>query len=279
MATRISASIGGRIRELRERRELSQSALAARLDRTQGSISSWEAGRRTPSVDDIAAVADALEVPIAELFAEPAVPSPTKVLLRAEASRVLVGGERFARELESFAERIARQRVPTSRFETFSRDPERAARELLAQANVESPPVHLPDIVKGCGVRLLGWDFQRDVSGVYVALEDGPAIGFNRKHAAPRARFTVGHELGHHLLGHGDDVHIDFDLALPAFGEPPGYDPEEERAANRFSAELLMPARMVSVAAAENPDPRLLAKRFRVSQEAMGFRLGALGLA
>jgi Zn-dependent peptidase ImmA (M78 family) len=54
-------------------------------------------------------------------------------------------------------------------------------------------------------------------------------------------------------------------------GEPPGYDPDSEREANTFAAELLMPERRLIDEAAEMSLARL-AKRHEVSQEAMSFR-------
>lgn len=50
------------------------------------------------------------------------------------------------------------------------------------------------------------------------------------------------------------------------------------RAANDFSAALLMPARLVHEAFADNQSTRLLATRLNVSELAMGYRLANLGL-
>lgn len=116
-------------------------------------------------------------------------------------------------------------------------------------------------------------------SGLLLELPGGSVIGFNSDHPRNRRRFSVAHELGHYLLRHAEHFHLD--LAIPAawHGEPPGYDWRDERAANHFAAELLMPEDFVRRAASRHDtDARRLARQFLVSEEAMGFRLVNLGL-
>lgn len=52
-----------RLKILRERANLSQSELAAKLDVHPVCISNWETGKRRPSVDDLATIAAALGLP------------------------------------------------------------------------------------------------------------------------------------------------------------------------------------------------------------------------
>jgi IrrE N-terminal-like domain len=114
---------------------------------------------------------------------------------------------------------------------------------------------------------------QTPLSGVLI-----PArweIWVRRDEPAPRRRFTVAHEIGHHLL-HSDGATV---LCRPADVEAAAGDERaREREANRFAAELLMPEALVRAAAdADGPDPIALARRFDVSDVAMGFRLVTLG--
>jgi Zn-dependent peptidase ImmA (M78 family) len=106
-------------------------------------------------------------------------------------------------------------------------------------------------------------------------------IWVNRDQARTRQRFTLAHELGHHLLRHADTFHLDLggDLAPNATGGHPNYDWRAERAANEFAASLLMPASMVRRAAATATDVAALASQFKVSPAAMGFRLTALNIS
>jgi transcriptional regulator with XRE-family HTH domain len=55
-------TLGDRICEARKARKLTQVALAARLETTQGVVSSWETGVRQPTVEGLASLATALDV-------------------------------------------------------------------------------------------------------------------------------------------------------------------------------------------------------------------------
>jgi hypothetical protein len=100
-------------------------------------------------------------------------------------------------------------------------------------------------------------------------------IWVRRDEPAPRRRFTVAHEVGHHLL-HSDGAAV---LCRPADVEAAAGDERaREREANRFAAELLMPEPLVRAEAERaGPDPIALAGRFGVSDVAMGYRLVNLG--
>jgi len=59
---------GQRLRELRERRSVSQEKLAARAGLNRTYISKIERGQRNITLDTITRLAEALECPITELF-------------------------------------------------------------------------------------------------------------------------------------------------------------------------------------------------------------------
>ncbi len=270
-------AVGNRIRSRREELGLSQAALAERLNRTQTSISYWEAGRRSPDVEDLVALADALEVEPADLLVRASANSP-HVLFRAEVARLELDG--FADAVDRFIVAAEQLKTPKPRLALIARDPVRAAQELAVLNDVRHPPVDVAALARWCGVRVLGYDFGADapLSGFLIELETGPVIGFNEgQFSHGRQRFTIAHELGHYLLRHHDNFHIDVASAV-AHGEAPNYDWRDERAANEFAAELLMPAQLVLAAARDNASVRDLAEKFEVSQEAMGFRLINLGL-
>ncbi len=73
----IQIDFGKRVRAIRKQRGLSQEKFAfeCNLDRTY--ISQVEQGRRNISLQNIKAIADALHVPIAEIFEQDALPEPT----------------------------------------------------------------------------------------------------------------------------------------------------------------------------------------------------------
>lgn len=273
-APRAAASIGQKIRQVREARGLSQGVLAEALGVTQTAVSYWESGRRSPDVDDLIEIAEVLETDVASLFSETRPRRRAPVVMRAVAERVLL--DEFADQVDEFTAAIEEIPVPAVRVQVQSGNSKTAARELLAGGEVKKPPVSVEGLAAACGVRVAGGDFDDAVSGFFLDLESGPTIGFNKSHSLVRQRFTIAHELGHYVLRHHDHFHLD--LASPAQqGTPPGYDWRDERSANEFAAELLMPAELVIAAHGRYKDSRLPGV-FEVSQEAMGFRLVNLGL-
>ncbi|MDE0041060.1 MAG: ImmA/IrrE family metallo-endopeptidase, partial [Candidatus Poribacteria bacterium] len=100
-------------------------------------------------------------------------------------------------------------------------------------------------------------------------------------------RFTLAHECGHFLLHKREiakEVHVDkaFPMLMRDSMSAMGIS-EMEMEANLFAAELLMPAALISEELESNPidideEDAIdeLARRFKVSQSAMRFRLGNL---
>ena len=160
----------------------------------------------------------------------------------------------------------------------------RTALERFTQAYAATiPPLDVEELAGSlCRLRvrdaddlcpIAGLSAETPLSGVLI-----PArweIWVRRDEPAPRRRFTIAHEIGHHLL-HSDGAAV---LCRPADVEAAAADARaREREANRFAAELLMPEPLVRAEAdAHGPDPIGLAGRFGVSDVAMGFRLVTLG--
>ncbi|WP_028631753.1 ImmA/IrrE family metallo-endopeptidase [Pseudomonas parafulva] len=110
-------------------------------------------------------------------------------------------------------------------------------------------------------------------SGHYSYRDGNPLITYNLGDAPVRQRFTIAHEIGHHV--HGDlDAPRDTTEQFSARARDP-----KEVAANRFAAALLMPAALVKHMILEQrvTDLTRLAKAFGVSTAAMEFRLKAIG--
>jgi Zn-dependent peptidase ImmA (M78 family) len=111
-------------------------------------------------------------------------------------------------------------------------------------------------------------------------------IGVNADHHPNRRNFTAAHELGHFLLHDFDDVHVDrrFKVWLRSETSSQGTD-DEEKEANLFAAELLMPARFIAkdierIGTFDLLDEAVIqemAERYGVSSQAMTFRLAYLG--
>lgn len=95
------------------------------------------------------------------------------------------------------------------------------------------------EIPRRIGVVLRAGPLPR-LAGAYVAEPDSdPGILVNNRHPMARQRYTVAHEIGHHVLGHATS--LDADTELRAVGDVP----DHERMAEAFAASLLMPRRTV----------------------------------
>lgn len=103
-------------------------------------------------------------------------------------------------------------------------------------------------------------------------------IAYDLTEPRVRQRFTIAHEIGHFALGHLTENRIRFRDTVSNFSTG-AYAPEET-AANRFAADLLMPAHVLRYVVVERgvDDVERLANAFDVSQVAMRYRLQNLGL-
>jgi Zn-dependent peptidase ImmA (M78 family) len=155
---------------------------------------------------------------------------------------------------------------------------------LLERHNISSAPVPVERIAKALGVRVEYAPLDGDLSGL-AHIKDGlPIVGVNALHSATRQRFTLAHELGHVQLHQPEleaAVHVDRGSLRRDALAAAGVDPSEIEA-NAFAAELLMPKHLLEAALAgrtvdleDDKAVEALAKRFRVSEAAMRFRLEA----
>jgi Zn-dependent peptidase ImmA (M78 family) len=134
-------------------------------------------------------------------------------------------------------------------------------------------PVRPEEIARAEGVRVEHIT-DHAYSGEYVQEQGIPVIRYNEWESANRQRFTIAHELGHHVLKHGPRLR---DTTAALFGN--SWDPVEV-SANRFAAELLMPVYAVTsmVRTQGVSSLEILANTFAVSEQAMKYRLKNLGL-
>jgi len=161
-----------------------------------------------------------------------------------------------------------------------------AARSLLEEHAIETMPVPVERIAKSLGIRVEYAPLDDELSGLAHVRDDVPIIGVNALHAPNRRRFTLAHELAHIVI-HRDElehaVHVDRGSLRRDALAAEGVDPIEIEA-NAFAAELLMPERLLiselrrqPVDLEDDAAVAALARRFRVSDAAMRYRLNSLG--
>ena len=114
------------------------------------------------------------------------------------------------------------------------------------------------------------------VSGIAVIKNGVHRIYYNQHEHGNRQRFTVAHELAHHVLGHTKDGEYHRDNVQNYMTTAPLI---QERQANQFAAALLMPEKAIMhYVTREGVDSTFeLAKIFNVSEAAMRWRLKEIG--
>lgn len=151
--------------------------------------------------------------------------------------------------------------------------------ETLAVLNsvTNSVPVDVMAAASKLGVLVFAANLADKISGVLVRDPSyGSASGFvifvDQNEPAYRQRFTAAHELGHFVLHKksiGDRVEDNYLLRSE------GMSNQQEKEANRFAANLLMPMELIEKEMASgNSSVSGLARKFQVSPTAMSIRLG-----
>lgn len=148
---------------------------------------------------------------------------------------------------------------------------EKAADDVLSAHWNRRLPIDPDAIAQHMGAQITA--FFGPESG-YLRIENGRVeIGVNRIEPLARQRFTVAHEIGHWVMGHGNsfrDPAANFSSSANSF---------LERQANTFAACLLMPrSAVLQLAHTKNQLVDDMARAFSVSRIAMEYRLKNLGL-
>lgn len=147
------------------------------------------------------------------------------------------------------------------------------------------------DLVKICkfnNIEIVEKELENDISGFYLIKNEKSFIVYNSLEGEMRQRFTIAHELGHHFLHSNIPLFVEKknSVANQMFHRDHKSSTGEilrEREANAFAAALLMPEKMIDIEVFESDKILFedlikdLAKKFKVSEQAMSFRLANLG--
>lgn len=140
-----------------------------------------------------------------------------------------------------------------------------------------SIPVDVEDVAKKIGVdvqylpQLIGGE---DISGRFDIINNTPTCTIRNTDPIQRQRFTLAHEIGHFVLGHGGGF-MDNAASFNFYNLD-----KRETDANHFAIELIIPELAVNYAFDKQNINSIeeLAKLFNVSPSAMGYRLKQLGI-
>jgi len=277
-----------RFRELREHAGLSQAELAKRIGVDTSLLSRWEKGGRTPSLNQQLTIARTLGITLDYLVntqfsvhfqfrAKKMLPAPQKTAL----DRAMLDAEMQIHFLDSayrqakclpqaFALRMdfIPQQLPAiaEQSRQYLKLNQRVTLDELKQALTEF------------NVHIFEWAMPLELSGL-SCRNAYTVIIINRLHSRERRLFSLVHELAHVLfhLGHDDAQTV---VSVIASNREP-----EEKDANAFAAELLMPGESIDtmiqamgqkIKWQETMDK--LAHYYNVSREAIFYRLAEKGI-
>jgi len=161
----------------------------------------------------------------------------------------------------------------------------RKVKEILTELKFKKPPISIQEVADHYNIKIRYGVFDDSLSGLLYREKEQPIIGVNALHSSVRQRFTIAHELGHHMLNHEGELFLDRSVLFRSV-QSKDLNLENEKFANLFAAELLMPEDMVRAELtrgnydAEDFDGivNLLAKKFDVSTQAMAIRLQKLDI-
>lgn len=139
-------------------------------------------------------------------------------------------------------------------------------------------------LVKKLDIIVVSEEFESDISGLLAISNEKVIISYNKAEDNKRSRFTVAHELGHYFL-HSKNQPFFIDKTPKIMYRNNASSTGEvlkEREANAFAAAILMPQELISKELANfsfgaDAIIKELAKVFKVSEQAMSFRLSNLG--
>jgi Zn-dependent peptidase ImmA (M78 family)/DNA-binding XRE family transcriptional regulator len=273
------ADLGRRIADARAEAGLTQADLAAGIGLERTALVRMESGERKVSATELVAIAGALGRPVDWFFTEsppaivsrrrdPAVGGFSRVLDRALEDAARDAAFLESRHLLPSAERPARK-AP----ESFEHAEDLARSVRLEAGRPDGPLPDLQSVAESLG--LLGFSLALGPDAgdaAYVEVGNLGVAVINGTADPGRRRFSLAHELGHHLVG-------------DAYEPSPRLGPSDtERMFNAFAAYLLMPRPSVVSTWEEfsAQSPRLaataVAVRFSVSWTAACNQLKNLGL-
>lgn len=161
---------------------------------------------------------------------------------------------------------------------------EEKAELLLIESGFYQVGFDINKLVKKLKIELIKKQFENDISGLLAITQGKPLISVNSEEDPKRQRFTIAHELGHFVLHSKDQPFFIDKMPKVMYRNNASTTGEiqKEREANAFAAALLMPKDLVKDEINKcfyggDAAIRHLAKEFKVSEQAMSFRLSNLG--
>jgi Zn-dependent peptidase ImmA (M78 family) len=160
---------------------------------------------------------------------------------------------------------------------------DREAQKLRKKHTGDILPVDVEIIARGEGIRIESIPLDDALSGMSFIKDNISYIVVNKNHHINRRRFTIAHEIAHHILHKEylmNNVHVDKSILRRESFSSSGIDNKEVQA-NSFAAELLMPEieikKLNKVDINDDTKVSELSKKLKVSTAALIYRLTNIG--
>ena len=159
------------------------------------------------------------------------------------------------------------------------------ARDLLTAQQIGTLPVPIDRLAKNMNVTIRYAPLEDELSGMAFIKDGQRFIAVNALHHPNRQRFTMAHELAHHVLHRAileQGIHVDKVILLRRDMLAASGSDDIEIQANTFASELLMPENLIVPILDQsfdfNDETRMtaLARKFKVSLAALQYRIAAL---
>ena len=232
------AAIGARVALARNALKLTQADFAARVELDRSSLSRIESGNRHLSALELAALARVTDLPIDWFVMEaaPAVASRRSGDIH-DSTIVDLRLETLTREVAQLIDlNLLRPSadVPKLNLPSDVDGAEEAARQVRARlGNDAGPLTDLASAAESLGVLAYSLPLSKnDADGAYASIHEGLGVALlnGSRQPSARRRFTLAHEIGHHV----------FQDAYAIDGELTGRS-ESERIIDAFAVHLLLP--------------------------------------
>lgn len=167
----------------------------------------------------------------------------------------------------------------------------KAAKEIVNSYNYTKKklPINIRKIMADKGIIVKDIELPDKISGVLDTRGEQPIVLIQKEHGEKRKRFSLAHELGHFILNSSPrSIYLDRHTYFRSNLSSSGIDTEEKKA-NRFAAELLMPSDILwEILSKDMPDLidaeeteglkalKELAKKFEVSIAALTIKISGV---
>jgi Zn-dependent peptidase ImmA (M78 family) len=145
------------------------------------------------------------------------------------------------------------------------------AKKVIKDYKLTELPTELTKVFQKLGLKYIELNEPEGIDGAIIEIENKPSIAYlNKAKPIPRQRFTLAHELGHIFLKHSKRDFYNAEESREIGDEETDHaKPPQEKEADAFASELLIPNDKLKQYEADINNIDKLSSIFQVSKEAM----------